>query len=261
MKRLLLTLSFLIGLGLPQAEAQRAPEKAEIIAILGQLYAVPGMRAEMARAGFEGENLDLAMGQIKTVLGDRQIAGYLADRLIALGQGRPESAALATGLIEPLLDRGLSHLSARELAYFYQVETAVVNAMPKRLCGMAFRNRLGPKALTQSTAKVAARLNSPALKAYYRIQYKAAKLGLTRGPKRLSAAARAKAERSIFDALTAKAAGEKNGARLLQAFAQLERANNTLACDAGRMFLTTVMEMAPRARHEALVYMTSAAEG
>lgn len=239
------------------AEAQEPPSKGEIMRILADVHTLPGMEASLQRNGFEGENLALAMRQIELVLGDRKIAGRLAERILAAGRGDWADAQAAQGLIQPLLDRGLSHLPPRELSYFFKVEQTVLNAMPKRDCGRAFQNRLPPDVLAQRTARVAARLNTPALKEYYRIQYRAAQFGATRAPKVLSEALRARVAEKLNAALGGAAEARPDGRRLMSAMGSIDRAGSQAACDAGRFFLEVVMQMEPVARHEALLVLSA----
>ncbi|MCZ4348212.1 hypothetical protein, partial [Devosia neptuniae] len=86
-----------------------------------------------------------------------------------------------------VMDRGISHLPLRDLRYYYLIEKTVLNAMSMRNCGLAVRERLSPEQLADATARVAARLNTPALRTYYDIQLRAAQLGAKRAPLRLSA--------------------------------------------------------------------------
>ena len=91
-------------------------------------------------------------------------------------------------LLQPLLDLWMGHLAPSELVYFFKVEQVVVEALCKRDCGLIFKNRLPANEVARRTAETSGRLNTPSLKEYYRIQYKAAKLGATRAPKQLSSA-------------------------------------------------------------------------
>ncbi|MCV2893839.1 hypothetical protein [Lentibacter sp. XHP0401] len=257
MRKLLLVGLMMLGLAvLPAPPAQAAPEKAEIVRILGEIHTLPGMRDSLERNGFTGENLELAVRQIGIMLGDRQIANHIAERILAAGRGDFVNAQAAQGLIQPLLSRGMGHLSERELGYFYQVETTVLKAMTKRDCGLSFRNRLPPDELARRTAKVAARLNAPALKEYYRIQYKAAKLGVTRGPKVLSDALRERVATRLNVALNEAAEATPEGRAAMKAFARLESVGNPAACDAGLFFMDVVMNMDAAARHETFLVLS-----
>lgn len=253
MRKLVILLFMVLGVA---TQAQQGPSRNEIIRFLGTLHQMPGMRERLVDQGFKGENLELALGHVHTVMNDRQIAGYIADRLIALGRGDRRAAMAATGLLEPLMDRGMGHLSPRELAYFYQVEKTVIDAMPLRTCGLAFKDKLAPGEMEKSTARVAARLNTPALKEYYRIQLKAAKLGVNRKAKQLTGARKARAEQALVESVIAISSARGDGQRLLAAMDDMDGASNAMACKAGRMFLDGVMSLPAGKRHDALVLMT-----
>lgn len=256
MRKLLIFVFVVLGLTAQGLQAQEPPSEAEILRILGEIGTLPGMRETLVRSGFEGENLDVALEQIGVVFGDREIAMHLARRILAAGRGDWASAQAAQGLIRPLLDRGLSHLSARELSYFFRVEQTVLNAMSRRDCGRAFQNRIAPEVLAQRTARVAARLNTAALREYYRIQYVAARLGATRGPKPLSEALRARVNALLQAELEAAADARSDGATLMRTMANTQRAGVFAACDAGRFFLDVVMKIEPAARHEILLVLS-----
>ena len=253
MRKLLSVVFLVFGFAV---QAQQPPSEAEIARILGEIETLPGMRESLMRSGFEGENLDVALEQIGIILGDREIAAHLAQRILAAGRGDWATAQAAQGLIRPLLDRGMSHLSPRELSYFYQVEQTVLNAMPKRDCGRAFQNRIAPDVLAQRTARVAARLNTPALREYYRIQYWAAKYGVTRSAKPLSQALRTRVTARLKAELETAAEARPNGRALMRTMADTDRATVSAACEAGRFFLDVVMQIEPRARHEILLVLS-----
>lgn len=256
MRRFLASLILALGLVAPAGFAQEGPSKAEIVRILGEIPTLPGMRESVSASGYKGENLELAMGQMARMLGDRQIANHIAERILAAGRGDWQSAQAAQGLIQPLLDRGMGHLAPSELSYFFKVEQVVLEAIPTRDCGLIFKNRLAADEVARRTAQTAARLNTPALKEYYRIQYKAAKLGATRGPKTLSAALQDRVSARLNAALSAAAEASPAARAALATFERIESASNAAACDAGKFFLDVVMEMEPKARHEALLVLS-----
>lgn len=240
-----------------QARSGAEVTRADLIRMLGRLYDDIPIRDDLAALGFRGEKLDLAVNQAKRVLRDPDVAGYVADRVLALQSGSAPPPARATqGLLWGLMDRGISHLPLRDLKYYYEVEQAVLNAMDMRDCGLAVRERLTAEQLSTATARVAARLNVNALRTYYDIQLRAAQLGATRPPLRLSPARAEAAERSIFEALARLIASRNDADRLMRTFSQLDRANNASACTAGRAFIDAVLTLRGRALHDALIYLS-----
>lgn len=241
----------------PQAQAQSDVTRADLIRMLGRLYDDLPIREDLMALGFRGENLDLAVNQAQRVLRDPDVAGYVADRVLGLQSGdAPPPARAAEGLLWGLMDRGISHLPLRDLRYYYVVEQAVLNAMSTRNCGLAVRERMAPDRLADATARVAARLNTPALRTYYDIQLRAAQLGATRPPLRLSAARTQAAEQSIFEALARKIASRDDAEQLIRTFSRLDRADNRSACTAGRTFIDAVLTLEGRTLHDALIYLS-----
>lgn len=255
MRGFLVSLTVALGLSGAPGFAQEAPGKAEILRILGEIATLPEMRASVVQNGYEGENLALALAQMARMLGDEAIAGHIAERILAAERGDWATAQAAQGLIQPLLARGVGHLAPDELAYFFEVERVVVGAVSRRICGLMFQNRLGAEAIGRHTAEAVARLNTPALKEYYRLQYKAARLGATRPTPRLAPEARERATAQMAAALGA-AARTASAQAALADFERLEQVSARRACLAGRFFLDVVMEMEPRARHQALLVLS-----
>lgn len=258
--RLFTLLAWLLiaGTGLAAQQQDRAPvvNRADIIRILGQIPDIAPIREELVALGFRGENLELAVKQSETIYRDPLIAGYIADQVIAAYE-TPQSATAAGGLIWPLIERGLGHLSTGELKYYYRVEQAMIEAMPVRQCGLAVRNRLSDQRFAQVTARLAARLHTPSLKEYYRIQLKAARLGAQRQPVRLSEAAIRRVEARVNAALAERIAASDNPRVLLSAIENLDRAGNAQACTIGRMFMDIVLGLEGRDLRETLIYLSA----
>ena len=209
------------------------------------------------RLGFKGENLELATAQMRALMTDPDVAGYIADRLLAFSaDGTLPDEARAGGALWGLIDRGVGHLAIRDLHYYYRVEQTVLNAMPTRDCGLAIKERLSPARLSDVTARAAARLNTPALRQYYRIQLNAARLGATRPPVRMSPDRIERTEAMIFNALLKRLDGAKDGAVMVRTFARLDKADNRRACAAGRIFIETVMQLQGRDLHDALILLS-----
>ncbi len=241
----------------PVSHAQdTAPNRDDIVDLLARMDEFVPLREEFISMGFRGENLELAMDQHARVFGDPAIGGYVADRLIEAYSGTIPGAAEAGGLLGPLIDRGIGHLPTRELAYFYQVENTVFRALPFRECGLAVKQRLSDRRLADATARAAARLNTPALKEYYRIQYKAARLGLTRQAVRLTPARTEQIEARIGEEIFSQT-GDAAARNLIRLFENPRRASNRLACEAGRTIMQTVMTMQGRELRDALIYFSS----
>lgn len=241
----------------PPAMAQDAPpSKADLVRLLQRMGEFVPIRAEFAALGFEGENLELAVEQHARVFGDPQIASYVADRILAAYAGSIPSASEAGGLLGPLIDRGIGHLPTVELEYFYKVENTVFNALPVRECGLAVKQRVSEQQLSTATARVAARLNTPALRQYYKIQYKAARLGLRHEAVRLSPGRESKIERKIGEKIF-EGPGDARREELIRTFENPRRASNRQACEAGRLIMQAVMAMQGRDLREALIYFSA----
>ena len=230
--------------------------KSDIVRLLGQLPDYTPVRRDMEELGFRGEKLDLAVAQIDKMLNDPLIAGNIADRVIAAQQPSVQSVE-AGGLFWPLVDRGLGHLPARDMRYFYLVEQTMLKAMPERECGMVIRERLSPERRAQVTGSVAARLNTSALREYYRIQYQAARLGATRDAARLNADDEARIVNKINAALGLELHGRNDARALKRAFGDLDHVGNRRACRVGRLFMDTVLSMEGRDLHHALILLSA----
>ena len=216
----------------PVAAQEVTVRKSDIVRLLGELPNLSPIREDMAALGFRGEKLDLAVDQITRMLRDPLIADNIAERVIAARDPSIGSVE-AGGLFWPLVDRGLGHLSARELRYFYLVEQTMLKALPNRLCGLTVKERLPADRLAEATGSVAARLNLPALREYYRIQFKAAQFGASRDVVRLSKRDEMQAIEKINEALGKTLAGRDDARSLMRAYEDLRRVSNRRACVAG----------------------------
>lgn len=256
--RLIAFFTWLMLVGTVSVAAQSEDIKAdrqEIIRLLGQLPDIAPIRQDLRALGFRGANLELAVKQAELLYRDPVIAGYVADRVIAAFEA-PQSVQAADGLLWPLVERGLGHLSTRELKFYYEVERAMIEALSIRQCGLAVRDRMRPERFAEMTSRVVARLNTDALREYYRIQAKAARLGATRSPVRQSDATIRRIEERIQASMTRSIEASKNPGVLLAAMMNLEQASNTHACAIGRLFMNTVLQYEGRALRETLVYMS-----
>lgn len=257
LRYLLSLLALTLGLSLPLAAQENdVPERAEIISLIGRMAELLPIEREFRALGFEGENLELAMEQYRRVFADPDIAAYVADRLIEAYSGQLSSALDAGGLIGPLVERGLGHLPTRDLAYFYEVENAIFNAMPVRICGLTVKQRVSERQLSDQSARLAARLNTPALRQYYNIQYQAARLGLTHEQIVLTPAQRASAQQLIGERIFENV-DDADTARLLRAFENPRRASNRQACEAARTVMNKVLTLEGAELREALLYFST----
>ncbi|QIE45863.1 hypothetical protein G5B38_10185 [Pseudohalocynthiibacter aestuariivivens] len=254
----LLTICLLLTQPVSAEDPPRAQvSKADIVRLLGRIFTEETVQDDLVRLGFKGPNLALATTQMRRIMTDSDVAGYIADQVLAFSaDGTLPGQAGAQGSLWGVIDRGVGHLPMRDLRYYYLVEQTVLNAMPTRDCGLAVKERLSPARLSDATARAAARLNTPALKQYYRIQLDAARFGATRPPVTMPAARMEQIEAKIFDALLARLAGAKNETSMIRTFARLDQADNRSACTAGRLFIDTVMNMKGRDQHDALVLLS-----
>ena len=234
--------------------AQVPVSKADIVRFLGQMPEIAPIREEMQRLGFRDENLELAVEHAGSFYTDPKIAGYIADRVLGAYSKSPTQAE-ADGLIWPLIRRGLGHLPTNELRFYYSVEQAMIKAMPVRQCGLAVRDRLSPKRYSDAMSRVAARLHTPSLKEYYRIQLKAARLGVGRDAVRLGRHATEQVETRIGEELTELIAASPNSTRLMSALNNIGRTDNGRACTIGQMFYQAVMAIDGTDQRNALIYM------
>ncbi len=229
--------------------------KSDIVRLIGELPNYTPIREDMIALGFKGEKLEMAVNQIARMLNDPVIASNIADRVIAARNPSIEPAE-AGGLFWPLVDRGLGHLPPRDLRYFYLVEQTMLKALPTRQCGLAVKERLAPDKLAAATGRVAARLNTPALREYYRIQYEAARLGASRDVTMLSKRDEARVVEKINEALGRALADRPDAPALLRAYEDLNRVSNRRACTAGRVFMDAVLAMEGRDLHHALILLS-----
>lgn len=237
--------------------AAQSVSRADLIRLLGRLHEDSAVRADLAALGFAGEKLDLAVQHARDMLQDPIIAGYIADRVLALRDGAAVPAARAQGLLWSVIDEGLGHLPLRDLRYYYDVERVILGAMPIRICGRAVRGDLPPARMAEATARAAARLNFNGLRNYYRIQLRAAQLGAQRGAATLPLERAARAEAAIFGVVTRTVAARDDAARVMGSFANLDRASNRDACLAGRIFIEAVLTLEGRALNDALIQLST----
>ncbi|MFD0858676.1 hypothetical protein [Roseovarius aquimarinus] len=239
------------------AQAAQTVSRADIIRLLGRLHEDGAVRADLTRLGFAGEKLELATRHAADMLRDPIIAGYVADRVLAVRDGTAVPVGRAQGLLWGVIDRGLGHLPLRDLRYYYLVEQAVLGGMPEQTCGRAVRGDLTPDQMAEATARAAARLNTEGLRNYYRIQLRAAQLGAQRGPRVLPPERAARAEAAIFGVVTRTIAAREDAARMMGSFANLDRASARDACRAGQVFIEAVLTLEGQELNDALIQLST----
>ena len=177
-----------------------------------------------------------------------------ADQVIA-AYTDPSFEVNPQGLIWPMVARGMGHLPLVELRYYYSVEQAMINALPSRECGQAMRGTYSDKAYADAMSRVAARLETDALREFYRIEFKAAKLGATRGPVALSTATMQDVAAAIDARVEALLDVEPDAVRLRAAMQDIARANNKNACRIGRIFYEAVITLDPKIQRNGLIML------
>lgn len=240
-----LSCALLLAVSVGMASAQNAAIKvnrAEMIRILGELPSAMPIREDLQRLGFSGQNLELAVRQAGSFYKDPKIAGYIADQVIA-AYTNPSFQVETQGLIWPMVSRGMGHLALSELQFYYSVEQAMINALPNRECGLAMRGRFSNAKYSDAMSRVAARLETDALREFYRIEFKAAQLGATRAPVALTEADKTRAGAAIDARIEVLMRDDPNADRMRAAMQNMARANNKNACQVGRMFYRAVMTL------------------
>ncbi len=234
-----------------------APSRDDVIRMMQKIAAQSPVRAELEALGFRGENLELAVKQSQVFVQDKGIAGYMADRLIAANKGQIPKGARSGGLVDPLVDRGISHLSLNEMRLFYRVEQSVVNALPTRECGRAMKGKPQTERQYKIASQVEAQMKPAILREYYRIQLKAARLGLRHRAKRLTPERQAQVIEKIFTRLAERVADSKDARGLIAAYQNIHRVSNRRACAAGRLFMETVLSLKGNDLRDALILLSA----
>ena len=242
----------------PPALSQSAQNsREELIDLLGRLPDIAPIRNRLIAQGFEGEKLALAEAHSRRVMSDPLIAGYIADRLIALYDGRLSAASATEGLIAPLYESGITHLPVAELVYYHKVQRVLLDGMTSRDCGQLVKGRMRPGRMEEVIGKAEARLSARTLRELYRIQYKAMRLGVTRAPRQLSPADSARIQTVIFEAVRNRVEGASNARALSNTLENFERASNASACAAAKVFTDAVLGITGRDQQKALLFLSA----
>ncbi len=237
-----------------QTSGQVRVNRADMIRMLGELPGVLPFRRDLTRLGFRGQNLELAVTHAGSFYKDPTIAGYVADRVIA-AYTNPTFEVAPQGLIWPLIERGMGHLTLGELRFYYSVEQAMINSLSSRECGLAVRGRMSDKRFSEAMSRKTAQLDTKTLQEFYRVELKAARLGAVRAPVRLSQQATARTAEKVDQRMSALVEAAPDTERLQQAMRNLERTDNTSACRVGRMFYQAVMTLNRNDLRDGLLYL------
>ena len=238
--RLCLSLMTAFMLALP-AFAQEV-RKSDIVRVLQSLHELPGIKEGYEQSGFDAERTALMLNHTRLMMANRNVANYVADKLIAARLGQPSTTQLG-GVVQPLTDRGIAHLPLKEQIYFLQVETTVLRAMTTNNCGRAMKETINPETFSRDNQRVVSRLNTPALAEYLRILRKATITGASRkSPPRISYSTRERVSDRYFAAALARAEKENLMSQLQRSATSMNVLSNKDACRLGLMFVDTAID-------------------
>ncbi|WP_120499683.1 hypothetical protein [Roseovarius sp. EL26] len=231
-------------------------KKADIERLLLEWQAGMPIREELVGLGYAGANLEVAVTHVRRINSDPVIIGYVADLVIDAYENPKDIAVQANGFILPLVDRGMGHLPTSELVYFYKVEQAILGALPLRNCGQLVTGRLSSERYSRTVAAAASKLNTPALKEYYRLQHKAARLGVTRQAKHLSDQRRDQVEAMIQQGVEQQLQGHKDAKKLTRALKDPARANTTQACVLSRLYVQEALAQTGADLRDTMIFLS-----
>ncbi len=240
------------GVGMAQTARE---SREEIIDLLGRLPDIAPLRDQLIEQGFRGEKLALVEEHTRLMMNDRVVAGYIADRLIALYDGDLSAGVATEGLVAPLYDSGVTHLSLPEMRFFHQMQRALLDAMSQRNCGLIVKGQMRPQRMEDTLGRAETRFSLKTLRTYYRIQRKAVRLGVTRAPRQLSPRDHARTERRIAQALRERVQSQENSRGLTRTLDNLAGARPAAACAAGKLFADVILEMEGKDLRQALLYL------
>lgn len=238
--RLVLAAALAISCFLPAA-AQDV-QKPDIVRVLEQLHALPGIAEGYRLSGFDDERVAIMLDHTRLIMANKGVSSFVADQLIAAQMGQPNTNQLG-GVVQPLIDRGLPHLPLKEQLYFLKVETTVVRALSKGSCGRVMKETINPETFSRENYRIVSRLNTPALREYLRILRKAAIIGVSRkSPPRISDRARETVSDSFFNDVLLRAKAENLMPQLEKSAVSMRALSNKDACRLGLMFVDTAIE-------------------
>lgn len=231
--------------------------KTDIERLLQEWQSLMPVREELQVLGFTGKNLDLASKHVSTINSDPLIVSHIADLIVEAYENPAEIVVQPEGFILPLVDRGMGHLSTSELVYFYKVERAIIEALPPRTCGRLVMGRLPPAEYNRVVAGTAARLNTPALKEYYRLQHKAARFGATLDPVLLSDQHRKQIEDKIKQGVEDRIQGRKDTKKLQRALDDPKRATLKQACELSRLYVHSALGLKGKDLRDSMIFLSA----
>lgn len=225
----------------------------QYVKVLAQIHLDPDMRKDMRKSGFKGAQLEVVLDHFKALFSDRDIARYLADRMVEIDQGKRSSQEGLWDWLQPLMDRGLPHLSNAEMAAYLQTDVALLDGMSTANCGRMVKGKGSSTSLDKATTSALARMSPDGLAQYYRIYRAAVKTGLRNStPPKLSEKTQAAAYEDIMAELDAQIVGHRNYAKFRAALERMTGVSNVIACQSGRYMLQSVLNVRGTNRRAAL---------
>ncbi|SLN24506.1 hypothetical protein ROA7450_00994 [Roseovarius albus] len=251
-----LVIALLCCLAVPLWAQTVEVKKTDVERLLLEWQANVPIRDELIALGFSGENLDLASAHIKNINSDPLIISHIADLVISAYQNPEQIVVQPDGFILPLVDQGMGHLTTTELVYFYKVEQAILNALPRRTCGRLVTGRLSAEHYNRSVATTAARLNTAALREYYRLQHKAARLGVSHSPVILTDQRRAQIEGNIRQGVETRLVGRKDEKKLKRGLNDPKSASISQACVLARLYIQEALSQTGNDLRDAMMFLS-----
>lgn len=245
----------LIGFSNPVQAQQPAVSRGELIELIGKLPELNGSKQALSRQGFKDDKLAIAFDHQNRLMGDKVVAGYIADRLLAVSNGNLPSGWAPDGLISPLFSSGYTNLSRGDKVFYWQVQQTVLKAMPTRECGLLVKGRMNEARTERVVGQAEARLSTSTLKRYYEIQRKAIRIGVSRGPKALSPQDAARTQEKINQTLRDRISSDPALAQVGSAFDNMNRASPANACQAGILFYDVALSLRGRDLENALLFL------
>ena len=250
-----LALSLALCSGVSVAQEQTAPTRADLIRFIGQMPELSGTREALARQGYQGRQLDLAVDHEEKLLNDKVIAGYIADRLIGLYNGNLPTGWAPDGLIMPLFATGYTNLPRGDKVYYFKVQAAILRAMPANDCGLVIKGRMSNRRLERAFGQAEARLSPDTLQRYYQLQRTAIRSGVSKAPRTLSPADNARIQERLNAAVRTRVETDPNLKGAGKALENMNRASSANACQAGLLFYDTALSMTGRDLDHVLLYL------
>ncbi len=234
---------------------QPSVTRAELVELIGKLPELNDTKLSLQRQGFSGDKLALALDHENRMMRDKVIAGYIADRLLALNNGNLPSGWAPNGLVSPLFSSGYTNLSRGDKAFYWKVQRSLLAAMTTRDCGLIVKGRMNETRLERTISQAEARLSAATLKRYYQVQRNAIRTGVSRSPKTLSPADSARIQEKINQVLRARLDSDATLAPAAGAFDNMNRASAGAACQAGILFYDVALGLSGRDLDHALLYL------